>query len=145
MSERAVELVDSGSLSSVYRVDLKTAISWIYDIWYKAHHDFIRNCWAKTKIVDRSNLRTAHVIRWFCAQIIIFRIESRPSITASFKFLPYLRFLPPCHSDPPAMCHPALVWCRTPSRIFFEVLLRADVMQYTGLHCVPIDLGSLTE
>ena len=50
---RAAELIEGGTLENLYNVDLKTDIPWVYNIWFRLVNDVIRNCWAKTTLVER--------------------------------------------------------------------------------------------
>ena len=51
LTTRDVELIDGGTVENLYNVDLKTAIQWVYNIWFRQESDVIRNCWAKTTLV----------------------------------------------------------------------------------------------
>ena len=45
---RAVDLADEGILDNLYKVDLKTAITWVYDIWANMSGSTIHNCFTKS-------------------------------------------------------------------------------------------------
>ena len=44
LSMSAVDLLDAGYLHDLYKANLKMAIDWINDVWYRLQHSFIRNC-----------------------------------------------------------------------------------------------------
>ena len=44
LCERGIDLVDNGVFENTYQVDLKLAITCIYDIWYRMESIVFRNC-----------------------------------------------------------------------------------------------------
>lgn len=53
LSEWALDLVKSRIYKFLYKLDHKTGIEWIYSIWSHLENSLIRNCWAKTGLVDK--------------------------------------------------------------------------------------------
>ena len=51
IAQRAVDLVDSGHYDSIYKVDIRLAGHWIYEIWEQLQNDLIFNCWVKSSLV----------------------------------------------------------------------------------------------
>ena len=51
VAERAVNLLDAGYIDDPYKIDIRMAGMWIYDIWSRLQHDIIQNCWAKSELV----------------------------------------------------------------------------------------------
>ena len=49
--ERGVDLIDAGVTGDIYKIDMKMAIEWIYDIWMGLDPVTIKNCWVKTNII----------------------------------------------------------------------------------------------
>ena len=52
--ERAIDLIERGVVRDLYRIDLKVAIEWIYEVWYQIEDCVFLNCWRKTGIIDSS-------------------------------------------------------------------------------------------
>ena len=50
--KHAVDLIESGIERNLYKVDIQLAITWFYDIWDRIPNRIIRNCWAKSKLID---------------------------------------------------------------------------------------------
>ena len=51
LSQRAVELIENNHFSSIYRVDLKMAITWVYEVWTRMESSINSNCWRKSMLV----------------------------------------------------------------------------------------------
>ncbi len=49
--ERALDLLDGENTSSLYKVDLLTAIMWVCEIWDGMEPSILHNCWCKTGII----------------------------------------------------------------------------------------------
>ena len=49
IAKRVVNLVDSGYIDNLYKVDIRTAGIWIYHICARLQLDVIYNCWTKSK------------------------------------------------------------------------------------------------
>ena len=54
LSMRAVDLMDAGYLHDLHKVDLKMAIDWINDMWYRPQH--LSLCTVRQKRLFRQNL-----------------------------------------------------------------------------------------
>ena len=52
IANKAVNLVDSGYLDSPYKIDIRMAGMWIYDIWTRLQHDIIYKFWTKSQVVQ---------------------------------------------------------------------------------------------
>ena len=50
--ERAVNLLDSGVRDDLYKTNIRTAISYVYDIWQGVDSSIVHNCWIKTQLID---------------------------------------------------------------------------------------------
>ncbi len=51
MGDRAVDLIEQSVTENIYKVELKLAITWSYDIWYRLQNEVFHNCWVKTLIL----------------------------------------------------------------------------------------------
>ena len=49
--EHAVDLIDSGHCEGIYDVDMRTAATWVYEIWDRVENEIVYNCWKKSRIV----------------------------------------------------------------------------------------------
>lgn len=49
---RAVDLIEGGYDGDPYRIDLRLASLWIYEIWEQMENEIIFNCWKKSGIVQ---------------------------------------------------------------------------------------------
>ena len=50
--KNAVDLIEIGVTEQIYQIDLKEAIMWIYEIWYRTPNRIIYNCWIKSRLVE---------------------------------------------------------------------------------------------
>ncbi len=55
-AHRAVYLIEEGICEGIYRVDMKLAIQWVYNIWFRTHNRIVLNCWLKSGIIQSSLL-----------------------------------------------------------------------------------------
>ena len=51
-TKRAVNLLDAGSLTNFFYIELDLAISWIHHILVRIQNDFMRNYWLKINVID---------------------------------------------------------------------------------------------
>ena len=51
LTERAVDVIEDFVVQNPYRVDLKQAVTWIYQIWQSLPSSIIYNCWEKSGII----------------------------------------------------------------------------------------------
>ena len=51
VAARAVDLVNSGSAGDPYKIDIRMAGAWVYEMWTRVANDTICNCWRKSNIV----------------------------------------------------------------------------------------------
>ena len=51
IAQRAVELIDRDESDRLYRVFIRLAGMWVYDIWKKIQSDIIYNCCINSGIV----------------------------------------------------------------------------------------------
>lgn len=54
MSQRAVDIIDSGGIDQLYKVDIKQACVWMNEIWEQTSTEVIYNCWMKSGLVNNT-------------------------------------------------------------------------------------------
>ncbi len=60
--ELAADLINEGVDYKLNEVDLKLAIAWNYDIWFRLLNDMILKDWGKTSLLERSQLNSSIVV-----------------------------------------------------------------------------------
>ena len=53
VAARAVDLIEGGELNNLYKVNIRQAGLWVYDIWARVENDVIFNCWVKSSLVEQ--------------------------------------------------------------------------------------------
>ena len=54
--QRGIDLIEIRIRDKLYNIDLKLAITWIYDIWYGLPNEMILMYQGKTSIIDTSDI-----------------------------------------------------------------------------------------
>ena len=51
VAKKTVSLIDAGYIDDPYKIDIRMAGMWIYEIWTRLLHDVIYNYWTKSQLV----------------------------------------------------------------------------------------------